>query len=98
MEKTLDEIVRFTPSTQNVTLLSVRLPSPRELTCAVWDGETAHIFGGMSAFVAMDDVLGLDPTGGGPAGMWESPILYVLLAVVIVSLATVVAWLRRERG
>ena len=80
------------------TLLSVRLPSPRELTCAVWDGETAHIFGGMSAFVALDEVVGFEPPSGGPAGIWESPLVYVLLAVVIVSSVTVVAWLARERG
>jgi len=45
-EITLDEIVRYNPSTDEVSILPQRLPSPRHATVAVWNGSAAYIFGG----------------------------------------------------
>jgi len=43
---TLDEVVRYDPSTDEASILQEKLPSPREGTVAVWTGVAAYIFGG----------------------------------------------------
>lgn len=48
-ERYLDEIVRYTPSTDTVTVMSSTLPTGRATTSAVWDGTYAYIFGGSTA-------------------------------------------------
>ncbi len=59
----LDDIVRFDPSTGNVTLLSVSLPTGRSATSAVWDGQYAYIFGGIGGS-SRTDIVRFDPATG----------------------------------
>lgn len=40
-----DEIVRFSPSDNNVTILNSSLPKPVSVTAAAWEGLAAYIFG-----------------------------------------------------
>jgi N-acetylneuraminic acid mutarotase len=57
----LDEIVRYSPSTNTVTTMSATLPTPREDTSAVWDGSNAYIFGGWDGQNVLDQVVRYDP-------------------------------------
>jgi hypothetical protein len=45
----MDEIVRFIPSTQDVSILTDRLPTGRSETSAAWTGLEALIFGGLDS-------------------------------------------------
>jgi hypothetical protein len=65
----LDDIVRFNPSTGVVTRMedidsSIILPTPRELTSAIWDGSNAYIFGGDTPSVKSDDIVRFNPSTG----------------------------------
>ena len=44
-------------------MLDVHLPTPRELTKAVWNGTVAYIFGGKDAGESYDDIVTFDPHG-----------------------------------
>jgi N-acetylneuraminic acid mutarotase len=41
-----DEILRYDPVSDKLTVLPTRLPTPRESMSAVWTGSSAYIFGG----------------------------------------------------
>lgn len=65
----LDDIVRFNPSTGVVTLMenidsSIKLPTPRSLTSAIWDGSNAYIFGGDGPSGKLDDIVRFNPSTG----------------------------------
>lgn len=40
------DVIRFTPGTNTVTLLTGRLPTARTCAAAVWDGQNVYLFGG----------------------------------------------------
>jgi fibronectin type 3 domain-containing protein len=42
----LDEIVRYDPVADEITVMNAKLPTPHARTTAVWDGTYAYIFGG----------------------------------------------------
>lgn len=46
---TTDQIVRYDPATDTVSVMSAKLPTPRYGTSAVWTGTHAYIFGGVTA-------------------------------------------------
>ncbi len=61
-----DEIIRFDPITEDVTVLDTHLPSPIGLTSAVWTGQYAYIFGGSNypqnyPYYLSKDILKFDP-------------------------------------
>jgi len=45
-EYATDKIIRYDPELDFVTIMDESLPSPRRFTCAIWDGNSAYIFGG----------------------------------------------------
>lgn len=53
-----DDIERYDPTTDTVTLLTTRLPQPLQGASAVWSGRFIYIFGGEGS----DQILQFDPT------------------------------------
>lgn len=58
----LDDIVRFDPGSNTVKTLSVKLPTGRDRTSSVWDGEYAYIFGGYEEYNWLDEIVCFNPT------------------------------------
>jgi len=61
----LDKIFRFDPITGETIELPSKLPSPRQATTAVWDGQYAYVFGGWgNGIERFDDIVRFDPVTG----------------------------------
>lgn len=56
----LNQIVRYNPSTDTVTIMRATLPTARCCTSAVWDGTNAYIFGGWDGSVT-DQIVRYNP-------------------------------------
>lgn len=58
-----DEILRFDPLTDSMTVMSARLPTPRSGMSAIWDGNAIYLFGGESRgpYAATADIVRYDP-------------------------------------
>lgn len=56
-----DQIIRYNPANDEVTVMAGRLPSPRWGTSAVWDGTHAYIFGGHIASGVTNEIVRYDP-------------------------------------
>lgn len=57
----LDEIVRYNPTNGTVAVMNATLPSGRQMTSTVWDGQHAYIFGGSNSEAKLDEILRYDP-------------------------------------
>jgi hypothetical protein len=61
----LDDILKFNPVTNKITIMEAKLPTPRAYTSAIWDGHNAYIFGGRTIIngssTYLDEVLMYNP-------------------------------------
>ena len=58
--KYFDQILRFSPSTNTVSIMSAKLPSARTYTSVIWNGTYIFIFGGRVNKDFRDQVLRYD--------------------------------------
>ncbi len=68
-------------------MLSEKLPSPRELTSAIWAGDNAYVFGGGYNFNAISEIVRFDPKGGdrmnSSLGLYQSFLILIVIMVII---------------
>jgi len=57
-----DTIIKFDPTQASTTVLTQTLPTPRRGTSAIWDGNSAYIFGGDLNNIAIDEIVRFAPT------------------------------------
>lgn len=57
----LRDIYRYDPMTDNLTAMTAKLPTGRDLMGVAWDGQAAYLFGGGSAVGVLRDILRYDP-------------------------------------
>jgi N-acetylneuraminic acid mutarotase len=60
----IDEILRFDPVNETITIINATLPTPRWGTASIWDGQMVYIFGGFGRnggkWESLDDILCFD--------------------------------------
>jgi hypothetical protein len=70
-----DEILRYDPAKDQVTLMAARLPTERYGASAVWAGPDAYVFGGWSGLHQgpQREIVRYDPTPGPPIALasWD---------------------------
>lgn len=59
----LDEILRYDPGSDTLTVMEARLPTPRDGMSAVSDGTSIYLFGGATLAGEVADILRYDPSG-----------------------------------
>lgn len=61
----LDDILKFNPAMNKITIMEAKLPTPRAYTSAIWDGHNAYIFGGRTivngSVTYLDEVVMYNP-------------------------------------
>jgi hypothetical protein len=68
----LNEIVRYNPSLDQVTLMSAVLPSGNSGASAIWNGTYAYIFGGYDGTIWLNQIVKYSPTLGTVESMSET--------------------------
>jgi N-acetylneuraminic acid mutarotase len=57
-----DQILRYDPVNDQITVMNARLPTGTKWMPAVWSGTYAYVFGGRTPYGASDQVVRYDPT------------------------------------